>query len=166
MIKQLICDFIIALSFYIVNFWNPLWIKTWCRPPKSHRCPFKQTIKCMEDFYLWNSHHFVLWLSPTHQETTFVDPPGWEYAKKIERVTKSPTAHYTALVSIQTNKQMYGRFLLVKFSPLCPMTVSNSLGNHICRSTWLGICQEDQKGHQVTHCTALTTLVCAAASGS
>ena len=32
LIKQLIYDFIIAWSFYIVNCWNFLWIKIWCKP--------------------------------------------------------------------------------------------------------------------------------------
>ena len=32
LIKQLIYDFIIATSFYIVNFWNSLRIKISCRP--------------------------------------------------------------------------------------------------------------------------------------
>ena len=142
---------------YIVNFLNSLWIKIWCRPFKQTN---KQTNKQMYGRFLLVKFSPLCPMFLTYVLGKHICTSTWL------RICQDQKRHQVMCPFKQTNKQMYGRFLLVKFSPLCPMTVSNSLGNHICRSTWLGICQEDQKGHQVTHCTALTTLVCAAASGS
>ena len=49
LIKQLSYDFIIALSFYIANFWTSLWIKIWAKsllaPVSSLKNKNNQTIK-------------------------------------------------------------------------------------------------------------------------
>ena len=132
-------------------------------------CPFKQTNKQMYGRFLLVKFSPLCPMFLTYVLGKHICTSTWlricQEDQNRHQVIHC-TLQCTALVSFQTNKTNVWEIYNGEILTTLPMTVSNSLGNHICRSTWLGICQEDQKGHQVTHCTALTTLVCAAASGS